>query len=111
MHFNLELNIIEKVVRFLIIFFVLLLCETSMAQELSIKDFHEATNDLAARTKPRQDNNGNDCALVKVQLAAPNATFTGNVMGDVSFKNNEYWVYMTTGSKRLKVTHPSYLPL
>lgn len=111
MHFNLELNIIEKVVRFLIIFFVLLLCETSMAQELSIKDFREATNDLAARTKPRQDNNGNDCALVKVQLAAPNATFTGNVMGNISFKNNEYWVYMTTGSKRLKVTHPSYLPL
>ena len=86
-------------------------CITVVAQELSIKNFYEATNDLSARTKPRQDNNGADCALVKVQLAAPNATFTGNVMGDVAFKDNEYWVYMTAGSKRLKVAQPSYLPL
>ena len=93
------------------IFFLLLFCATAMAQELSVKSFREFTNDLSARTKPRQDNNGDDCALVKVQLAASNATFSGNVMGEVAFSNNEYWVYMTAGSKRLKVNHPSYLPL
>jgi len=49
-----------------------------VAQELSIKIFHEATNDLSARAKPRQDNNGADCALVKVQIAAPGVTFAGN---------------------------------
>lgn len=74
---------------------------TLMAQELSVKSFQEVTNDLSARTKTRQDNNGTDCALVKVQMAASGVTFTGNVMGDVAFKNNEYWVYMTDGSKRL----------
>ena len=84
---------------------------TSLAQELSVKEFREVSNDLSARTKSRQDNNGDECALVKVQLAAASATFTGNVIGDVAFKNNEYWVYMTAGSKRLKVNHPSYLPL
>lgn len=91
--------------------FLFICAATSQAQELTIKEFREVTNDLSARTQPRQDNNGDDCALVKVQLAASNATFSGNVMGDVAFSNNEYWVYMTAGSKRLKVNHPSYLPL
>ena len=100
-----------KMKRLQLFFLFLFFCITTIAQELSVKEFREATNDLAARTKPRQDNNGNDCALLKVQLAAPNAVFNGNVMGNVAFKNNEYWVYMTTGSKRLKVTHPNYLPL
>ena len=95
---------------FVIIFYIF--CSTtSMAQELTIKEFKEATNDLSARTHPRLDLNGNDCALVKVQLAASSVTFSGNVMGDVAFLNNEYWVYMTAGSKRVKVVHPSYLPL
>ena len=97
--------------KFIIIPLMLLFCTTAMAQELSIKGFQEATNDLTARTHPRQDNNGTDCALVKVQMAASGVTFTGNVMGDVTFKNNEYWVYMTEGSKRLKVVHPRYIPL
>ncbi len=97
--------------RQILLFLLILISSTMLAQELSVKDFREAANDLSARTKPRQDINGNDCALVKVQLAAPNATFIGNVMGDVTFTNNEYWVYMTAGSKRLKVTQPSYLPL
>ena len=97
--------------KIIIIPLLLLFCTTAMAQELSIKGFQEATNDLSARTHPRQDNNGIDCALVKVQIAVSGVTFTGNVMGDVTFKNNEYWVYMTEGSKRLKVVHPRYIPL
>lgn len=97
---------------FLYSILLLVICVTSShAQELSVRDFREATNDLSARTKPRQDLNGNDCALVKVQIVATGVVFTGNVMGDVAFLNNEYWVYMTAGSKRLKVTHPSHLPL
>ena len=98
--------------RQLLLSIIILICTTSsMAQELSVRDFREVTNDLSARTSPRQDLNGKDCALVKVQIASPGVTFTGNVMGDVNFKNNVYWVYMTDGSKRLTVNHPSYLPL
>jgi len=92
-------------------FLLLFLCTSLMAQEMSVKRFEEATTDLAARTKPRQDLNGNDCALIKVQIAAPGVTFEGNVMGDVAFAKNEYRVYMPEGSKRLRVIHPSYLPL
>ena len=90
---------------------LLFICTSLMAQEMSVKRFEEAVTDLSARTKARQDLNGNDCALVKVQVAATGVTFDGNVMGEVAFSKNEYWVYMPEGSKRLKVIHPNYLPL
>ncbi len=91
--------------------FLLFFCTSLMAQELSVKGFREATTDLAARTQARQDLNGNDCALVKVQIAASGVTFSGIIMGDVANEGNEYWVYMPEGTKRLTIRHPSYLPL
>ena len=83
----------------------------SYAQELRVKNFEVRTNDLSARTQSRQDNNGNDCALVKVQLAASGAKFEGNVVGDVKYDTSEYWVYMPQGSKRLTIKVEGYLPL
>ena len=98
---------IKTTLTLLLLFF----CTSLMAQELSVKDFREATTDLTARTQARQDINGNDCALVKVQIAASGVTFSGTIMGDVANEGNEYWVYMPEGTKRLTVRHPSYLPL
>ena len=86
-------------------------CISGYAQELSVKSFEVKTNDLSARTQNRQDNNGNDCALVKVLLASPGAVFSGNVVGDVKYDTSEYWVYMPQGSKRLTVKLEGYLPL
>jgi hypothetical protein len=81
------------------------------AQKLNVESFVAKTNDITARTQPRQDINGNDCALVKVQIVGQGVTFSGNVMGDVEYKGNEYWVYMPNGSKRLKITHPDCIPV
>ena len=81
------------------------------AQKLSVEGFVVKSNDITARTQPRQDINGNDCALVKVQLAAPNAVFEGNVIGDVVYNTSEYLVYMAQGSKKLTVKLEGYLPL
>ena len=83
----------------------------SHAQKLNVESFDAKPNDITARTQPRQDINGNDCALVKVQLAAPNAVFEGNVIGDVTYNTSEYLVYMAQGSKRLTVKLEGYLPL
>lgn len=41
------------------------------AQKLNVEGFVTKANDITARTQPRKDINGNDCALVKVQLAQP----------------------------------------
>lgn len=81
------------------------------AQELVVKSFSEQQTDLAASIYPRKDNNDAYCALVKVQLPSPDATFEGVVMGDVVYKTSEYWVYMPKGSKRLIIKHEGYYPL
>ena len=81
------------------------------AQDLNVKAFVEASQDLTARTTPRQDLNGVECALIKVRIVGKDVKFDGNVMGEVEYKGNEYWVYMPNGSKRLKITHPDCLPL
>ena len=81
------------------------------AQKLNVDRFELRSNDITARTHPRQDNNINDCALVKVLLAASGATFNGYVIGDVSYDTSEYLVYMAQGSKKLTVKLEGYLPL
>ena len=60
------------------------------AQELKVKSIREATHDLSARTQARQDLNGNDCALLKVFVVGKGVKFSGNVVGDVVSKDNEY---------------------
>lgn len=84
-------------------------CFILHAQELTVKSFKENTKDLAASTSIRKDNNDEPCALVKVQLTAAGAQFEPNVVGNIAYKVNEYWVYLPKGSKHLKVKHPNYL--
>ncbi|MBO4464090.1 MAG: PEGA domain-containing protein [Prevotella sp.] len=101
-----------KVLRLFLSFVISLLCLTNVnAQTLKVESFAAKPNDLTARTQARQDVNGVDCALVKVQLAASGATFNGNVVGDVKYNTSEYWVYMAQGSKRLSIRLEGYLPL
>ena len=96
---------------YLLILISLLGLIKSSAQKLKVESFAVKPNDLTARTQTRQDGNGVECALVKVQLASSGATFAGNVVGDVKYNTSEYWVYMAQGSKRLTIKIEGYLPL
>ena len=89
----------------------LLFALTVHGQDLKVRTMSVNANDLSASTYERKDLNGQACALVKVQLAAYGAKFEGNVIGDVAYKTGEYWVYMTEGSRELRIKHPNYLPL
>ena len=80
-------------------------------QDLKVRTMSMNAGDLSASTYERKDLNKQACALVKVQLAAYGAKFEGNVIGDVAYKTGEYWVYMTEGSRELRIKHPNYLPL
>lgn len=75
---------------------------------ISISDFHE-TSELMTELNGRRDRNGQYCALLKVFSPENKAGFEGNVMGDVTFHVNEYWLYMTAGTV-LRVTADGYLP-
>lgn len=93
---------------FLLLIFLYL---SSQAQELTIKSFTELTNDITARSNPRNDLNDNPCALVKVRMAVDNATFKGMIVGDVQHEGSEYYVYLPEGAKKITISAPSYLPI
>ena len=89
----------------------LLLTLTVQAQKLTVEKMAQDASDLSARTYGRHDVNDKPCALVKVQLAVKDAVFEGNVIGSVDYKTGEYWVYMSEGSRELRIKHPNFLPL
>ena len=97
------------------IYLIILSCwamlSAAQAQELTVKSMAVAGNDISASQYERKDLNGQACALVKVLLASPGAVFEGNVIGDVAYKTGEYWVYLTEGTKELRIKHPQTQPL
>lgn len=92
--------------------FLLLLCglPAMQAQDLTIVDFQSTMNPMTVEMQ-RRDFNNDICALVKVQLPVSGVTFEGNIVGDTPFKTNEYWVYLTSGTKFLQVKCPGHYPL
>ena len=89
----------------------LLLALTTHGQDLKVRSMSMNAGDLSASTQRRLDINKKPCALVKVQLPLSGAVFEGNVIQPVEYKTNEYWVYMTEGSKELHIKHPNYQTL
>ena len=99
--------------KLLITILLSLLCTmTSAAQKLTDTDITFAADpmDLTAQSQARLDRNGVKCALLKVQVLATGVRFQGNVMGDVRREPGEYWVYMTNGTKQVKILSDSFLP-
>lgn len=96
---------------FLIILACWMMLSVASAQKLTVESMALAGNDISASQYERKDLNGQACALVKVLLASPGAVFEGNVIGDVAYKTGEYWVYMTEGSKELRIKHPQAQPV
>lgn len=92
------------IITFLFFFSVII----SNGQELLVKSFSEKISDLSASTQLREDNNGTPCALMKVQLPITGAEFKPNVIGEVEYKTNEYWVYLPTINKKLEIRHPKH---
>ena len=97
-----------------VIFFALAMLVTMIVsgQELQVRSFRLAANDISAVKYQRLDLNGQPCALIKVGLGVQGAKFPGTeVVGDVKFDTGEYWVYVVDGTKKLKVMHNNYAPL
>lgn len=67
--------------------------------------------DKSAKEYPRIDLNGNNCALIKLVLKLPDIHIEGNLIGEVQCNQEEYWIYLTEGSKMLKIKHDEYSPI
>lgn len=81
-------------------------------QELKIKSFYLAETDLTANTPGTMeyDQNGNLCALIKVETVLDGFTFDVGTMGITEAKKQtaEYWVYVPFGIKKITVQHPKF---
>ena len=94
--------------RLLAIALVLLMAVTSVsAQRLTVTEVRQAMEPMTVPMQ-RLDYNNEICALVKVSLPVAGAGFEGNTVGEPLFKINEYWVYLTPGTKMLNVKAPGY---
>lgn len=59
----------------------------------------------------RKDNNGNICPLLKVISTQNNLIFEGNIVGNIDYKNgNQYWVYLSPGSQKIRINAPGNNP-
>lgn len=77
------------------------------ADNISVSEFKETNEIMIASNDFRKDANGNLCALIRVQAPADKAGFEGNIVGEVQYKINEYWVFLTPGTKTLKIQYSS----
>ena len=80
-------------------------------KEFKVVNFKQSSSDISARTNQREDPKGIACALVKVQIPMRDILFDGDVIGEVSHKVNEYWVYMPDKSTKLLIRKAGFNPL
>lgn len=95
---------------FAIISLIFISLAAANAQRLTVESMQAMFEPMTVDMQ-RRDFNNEICALVKVQIPLAGVGFEGNVVGDSQFKINEYWVYLTSGSKFLQVKCPGYYPL
>ena len=97
--------------RFLL-FAVLLLAgmATAWAQSIVVQSFHFDEADLTANTAGTTvlDQNGQKCALLKVETTQTGFTFDTGMLGVVKTEQHpgEVWVYVPEGVKRITISHP-----
>lgn len=83
--------------RRLLFYIICFFCASIMdAQKITIAQCECLPLDLSASINPREDLNGDKCALLKVEMATEKATFEGNILGKVEYKVNEYWVSLVS---------------
>ncbi len=76
------------------------------AQSLAVKSFEELTHDLSARTNPRIDEEGNHCALIRINVPnIKNIVFDNTIVGEAQYLPGEYIVYVNDSAPSLSFTY------
>ncbi len=91
--------------------FLVLLPLSMYGQGLKVKKMELLRFDVSASTHLRNDSSGVACGLVKVQVNNPTLLFGKEAVGSVDNKTNEYWVYLSKGTKSLTIKQQNCLPM
>jgi len=92
---------------FLVIYFFINVLNAQ--NQIIVKSFKLLENDLDARVvAPKKDQNGNQCAIIKVVTSQTGFTWDIGMLNIVSseFKNVEYWLYVPEGANHITISHP-----
>lgn len=76
------------------------------SQGLSVDEFKPIVK-VEGIIDSRTDLNNRPCALIQVQFPIKGVKFQGNVIGDVPYKEDVYYVYLSPGSTYLQVKSPN----
>ena len=90
-----------------IFIYSIILYASAFSQSLCVNDFKFVEKENGENIETRTDLNNRPCALIKVEFPVLGVKFQGNVIGDVSFKDNAYFVYLSPGSSYLQVKSPN----
>lgn len=78
--------------------------------EMSVRDFYLAETDLDANTAGTMmyDQNGEVCAIIKLETSLDGFTFDVGSLGvrDVKRVGGELWIYVPFGIRRITLSHP-----
>ena len=97
--------------RYLLIVLCLVSVGIAFSQEMNVKSMYAAESDSSAVANPRLDLNNTPCALLKISLRDTSPEFEGNVLGDVKYDGQYFWVYMSSGSKYMRIVPSDSYPL
>lgn len=85
----------NKTITILIVYLLLSFCPVEVSsQGYKVKNMKVLLSDISASTKVRHDSLGVPCGLVKILVKNSQMKFSGNVVGGIDNKMNEYWVYL-----------------
>ena len=89
--------------------FLILTCFCASAQ-IAVASFSLLENDLTANTSGTMvtDQNGDKCALIKVETTQTGFTFNAGQLGVTKTEQHpgEIWVYVPAGVRRISISHP-----
>ena len=96
----------QKITLFIFIFFSTILS----AQNIAVKSFSLLENDLTANLEGTTvyDQNGEKCALIKIETTQRGFTFDVGILGvvDVVEKPGEIWLYVPEKINNITISHP-----
>lgn len=96
--------------RKLFILILLSIATLAYGQEMSVKSFYLAETDLTANTPGTmvQDQNGNVCALIKIETTLDGFSFDVGSLGISETKRvgGEIWLYVPFGIRKITLSHP-----
>ena len=96
---------------YLILLSVFAFLNTAMAQELKVKSFSVAINDLSASVETVPDKNGDPCALVKILLVDSIVNVYVFFLKTNSFTPTEKLVYFSISTNEVRIMPTHYKPI